>query len=107
AINCAAVPETIFESEVFGHERGAFTGALTRRVGKIEHADGGTVFLDEIESMPLALQTKILRVLQERQVEPLGGNRLKPVDVRFVAATKADLKRAAADGSFRSDLYYR
>jgi len=107
AINCAAVPETIFESEVFGHERGAFTGALSRRVGKIEHADGGTVFLDEIESMPLALQGKILRLLQERQVEPLGGNRLRPVDVRFIAATKTDLKRAAAGGSFRSDLYYR
>lgn len=107
AINCAAVPESIFESEVFGHERGAFTGALSRRIGKIEHADGGTVFLDEIESMPLALQTKILRLLQERQVEPLGGNRLRPVDVRFVAATKSDLKRSAAEGSFRSDLYYR
>ena len=107
AINCAAVPESIFESEVFGHERGAFTGALSRRVGKIEHADGGTVFLDEIESMPLALQTKILRLLQERQVEPLGGNRLRPVDVRFIAATKTDLKRSAAEGHFRSDLYYR
>jgi len=107
AINCAAVPETIFESEVFGYERGAFTGALNRRIGKIEHADGGTVFLDEIESMPLALQTKILRLLQERQVEPLGGNRLKPVDVRFVAATKTDLKRAAGESRFRSDLYYR
>lgn len=107
AINCAAIPESIFESEVFGHERGAFTGALNRRVGKIAHADGGTVFLDEIESMPLALQGKILRVLQERQVEPLGGNRLQPVDVRFIAATKADLKQRAAEGAFRSDLYYR
>jgi two-component system C4-dicarboxylate transport response regulator DctD len=107
AINCAAIPEAIFESEVFGHERGAFTGALNRRVGKIEHADGGTVFLDEIESMPLTLQTKILRLLQERQVEPLGGNRLRPVDVRFIAATKSDLKRSAAEGAFRSDLYYR
>ena len=107
AINCAAIPESIFESEVFGHERGAFTGALSRRVGKIEHADGGTVFLDEIESMPLALQTKILRLLQERQVEPLGANRLHPVDVRFIAATKTDLKKAAAEGAFRSDLYYR
>jgi two-component system, NtrC family, C4-dicarboxylate transport response regulator DctD len=107
AINCGAIPEAIFESEVFGHERGAFTGALGRRIGKIEHADGGTVFLDEIESMPLALQAKILRLLQERQVEPLGGNRLRPVDVRFIAATKADLKRSAAEGGFRSDLYYR
>jgi len=107
AINCGAIPESIFESEVFGHERGAFTGALAKRIGKIEHADGGTVFLDEIESMPPALQAKILRLLQERQVEPLGGNRLKPVDVRFIAATKTDLKRAAAEGSFRSDLYYR
>ena len=107
AINCAAIPEAIFESEVFGHERGAFTGALNRRVGKVEHADGGTVFLDEIESMPLTLQTKILRLLQERQVEPLGGNRLRPVDVRFIAATKSDLKGGAAEGAFRSDLYYR
>ena len=107
AINCAAIPEAIFESEVFGHERGAFTGALDRRIGKIEHANGGTVFLDEIESMPPTLQTKILRLLQERQVEPLGANRLHPVDVRFIAATKTDLKRCAAEGGFRSDLYYR
>jgi two-component system C4-dicarboxylate transport response regulator DctD len=107
AINCGAIPESIFESEVFGHERGAFTGALARRIGKIEHADGGTVFLDEIESMPLSLQAKILRLLQERQVEPLGSNKLKPVDVRFVAATKSDLRQLAAEGGFRSDLYYR
>ncbi|GIL02542.1 MAG: sigma-54-dependent Fis family transcriptional regulator [Alphaproteobacteria bacterium] len=107
AINCGAVPETIFESEIFGHERGAFTGAVARRVGKIEYADGGTVFLDEIESMPPGLQTKLLRLLQERVVEPLGGNRQLPIDVRFLAATKVDLRAAAAAGTFRSDLYYR
>lgn len=107
AINCAAVPESVFESEMFGHERGAFTGAAARRVGRIEHADGGTVFLDEIESMPLGLQAKMLRVIQERVVEPLGSNRQVPVDVRFVAATKADLKAESEAGRFRADLFFR
>ncbi len=107
AINCAAVPESIFESEMFGHDRGAFTGAATKRVGRIEHADGGTVFLDEIDAMPLALQAKMLRVIQERVVEPLGANRQVPVDVRFVAATKVDLKAESDAGRFRSDLYFR
>jgi len=107
ALNCAAIPETIFESELFGHERGAFTGAVQKRIGRIEHAAGGTVFLDEIESMPLPLQPKMLRVIQERVVEPLGSNRQVPVDVRFIAATKADLKAESDAGRFRADLYFR
>ncbi len=107
ALNCGAMPEAIFESELFGHEAGAFTGAAKRRVGRIEHAGGGTLFLDEIESMPLSLQVKLLRVIQERVVEPLGSNDLVPVDLRVVAATKVDLKQAAANGTFREDLYYR
>ena len=107
AINCAAVPDTIFESEMFGHDRGAFTGAAAKRVGRLEHADGGTVFLDEIDAMPLPLQAKLLRVIQDRIVEPLGSNRQVPVDVRFVAATKADLKAESDAGRFRSDLYFR
>lgn len=107
AVNCAAVPESIFESEMFGHDRGAFTGATGKRVGRIEHADGGTVFLDEIDAMPMALQARMLRVIQERVVEPLGSNRQAPVDVRFVAATKADLKAESEAGRFRSDLYFR
>ncbi|MDT8879417.1 sigma-54 dependent transcriptional regulator [Halomonas saccharevitans] len=107
AINCGAVPESIIESELFGHEKGAFTGAVERRIGKFEHAEGGTVFLDEIESMPLALQVKLLRVLQERSVERLGANVPVPLDIRVIAATKVDLKAAAEAGRFREDLYYR
>lgn len=107
AINCAAIPEAIFESEIFGHERGAFTGAQTARQGKIAHASGGTVFLDEIESMPLSLQAKVLRIIQERVVEPVGSNRQLPVDVRFIAATKVDLKAESDAGRFRADLYFR
>jgi two-component system C4-dicarboxylate transport response regulator DctD len=107
AINCAAVPEAIFESEMFGHDRGAFTGAAQKRVGRIEHADGGTVFLDEIDAMPLPLQARMLRVIQERVVEPLGANRQVPVDIRFVAATKVDLKAESDAGRFRADLYFR
>lgn len=107
AINCAALPESIFESEVFGHAKGAFTGALSDREGKFEHAAGGTVFLDEIESMPLGLQAKILRVLQERTIERLGENRLRPVDIRIVAAAKSDLSGEIAAGRFREDLFYR
>ncbi len=107
ALNCGAMPETIFESELFGHEAGAFTGAAKRRVGRMEHSSGGTLFLDEIESMPMALQVKILRALQERAVEPLGSNELVPIDMRVVAATKTDLKQAAAEGRFRQDLFYR
>jgi DNA-binding NtrC family response regulator len=107
AINCAAVPENLFESELFGHEAGAFTGAQKQRIGKVEHASGGTLFLDEIEAMPLHLQAKVLRVLQERQVERLGSNKLIPVDLRVVAASKVDLKQASLDGKFRLDLYFR
>ena len=107
AINCAAIPETIFESEIFGHERGAFTGAQASREGRIAYASGGTVFLDEIESMPLALQAKVLRIIQERIVEPIGSNRQIPVDVRFIAATKVDLRAESEAGRFRSDLYFR
>lgn len=107
AINCGALPENIFESEVFGHAKGAFTGAVADREGKFEFAAGGTIFLDEIESMPLGLQAKILRVLQERVIERLGENRLRPVDVRIVAAAKSDLSGEIASGRFREDLFYR
>ena len=107
AINCAALPESVFESEMFGHEAGAFTGAGKRRIGKIEYAHGGTLFLDEIESMPLNLQAKLLRVLQERVVERLGGNAVVAVDCRVVAASKEDLGALAEAGRFRTDLYYR
>lgn len=107
AINCGALPENVFESELFGHEAGAFTGAGKRRIGRIEHANGGTLFLDEIESMSLNLQVKLLRVLQERSVERLGSNTGIPVDFRLVAASKADLKVLADGGGFRADLYYR
>ena len=107
ALNCGALPESVFESEIFGHETGAFTGADKRRIGKIEYASDGTLFLDEIESMPLALQVKLLRVLQERRVERLGSNISISVNCRIVAATKSDLKRLSDQGGFRADLYYR
>jgi two-component system C4-dicarboxylate transport response regulator DctD len=107
ALNCAAIPESVFESEIFGHERGAFTGAVQKRIGRIEFARGGTVLLDEIESMPLSLQAKLLRVIQERVVEPVGSNRETPVDVRFIAATKSDLQAESDAGRFRADLYFR
>ncbi|BCL76280.1 sigma-54-dependent Fis family transcriptional regulator [Jeongeupia sp. HS-3] len=107
ALNCGALPEQLFESEIFGHEAGAFTGAAKRRIGKIEYASGGTLFLDEIESMPLALQVKLLRVLQERELERVGGNEVIPVDCRIVTATKCDLKQLSEQGKFRLDLYYR
>jgi len=107
AINCGGMPEALFESEVFGHEAGAFTGAAKRRIGKIEHAHGGTLFLDEIETMPMNLQVKMLRALQERQFERLGSNELRPMNSRVIAATKADLLAAAREGRFRDDLYYR
>ncbi|SFM00038.1 sigma-54-dependent transcriptional regulator [Marinobacter zhejiangensis] len=107
AINCGAVPENLIESELFGHEAGAFTGAERRRIGKFEHAHGGTLFLDEVESMPLSLQVKILRVLEERRLERLGSNTPVEVDVRVIAATKADLKQLSDSGEFRADLYYR
>jgi two-component system C4-dicarboxylate transport response regulator DctD len=107
AINCGAVPENLIESELFGHEAGAFTGADKRRVGKIEHAHRGTLFLDELESMPMPLQIKLLRVLEEQRVERLGSNQVVDVDVRIIAATKSDLKELSDKGEFRSDLYYR
>ncbi|MBY4675592.1 sigma-54-dependent transcriptional regulator [Marinobacterium arenosum] len=107
AINCGAVPENLIESELFGHEKGAFTDAKARRIGKFEHANGGTLFLDEIESMPMSLQVKLLRVLEEREIERLGSNQLIPLDLRVVAASKADLKERAEAGEFREDLYYR
>ncbi|MCK0163574.1 sigma-54 dependent transcriptional regulator [Marinobacter sp. S6332] len=107
AINCGAVPENLIESELFGHEAGAFTGADKRRIGKIEHAHLGTLFLDEVESMPMPLQIKLLRVLEEQKVERLGSNQVQDVDVRIIAATKADLKALSDEGSFRADLYYR
>lgn len=107
AINCAALQPSMLESELFGHEAGAFTGAKDKRIGKIEFADRGTLFLDEIESMPLEAQARLLRVLQERQLERLGSNKLIAVDIRVVAATKADLSLLARQGHFREDLVYR
>lgn len=107
ALNCGGLPENLFESEIFGHEAHAFTGAGKRRIGKIEHANGGSLFLDEIESMPLNLQIKLLRVLQEHSLERLGSNQPIDVDCRVIAATKADLDEAGKSGLFRSDLYYR
>jgi Nif-specific regulatory protein len=106
-INCAALPENLLESELFGHEKGAFTGAVTSRAGRFELADGGTIFLDEIGELPLSLQAKLLRVLQERQFERLGGTRTLEVDVRIIAATNVNLGDAVVGGTFRNDLFYR
>ncbi|MET0065993.1 MAG: sigma-54 dependent transcriptional regulator [Candidatus Thiodiazotropha sp.] len=107
AVNCGAVPDSLIESELFGHEPGAFTGAKGRRIGRFEHANHGTLFLDEIESMPIPVQVHLLRVLQERSIERLGSNTSIPLDLRVVAATKVDLKEASEQGLFREDLYYR
>jgi two-component system C4-dicarboxylate transport response regulator DctD len=107
ALNCGALPETVIESELFGHEAGAYTGALKKRVGRIEHASGGTLFLDEIESMPLSTQVKLLRVLETREITPLGTNEHRPVDLRVVAAAKVDLGSPEQRGNFREDLFYR
>lgn len=107
AINCAAIPENLLEAELFGYERGAFTGAYAAKKGKFEYADGGTIFLDEIGEMPINLQTKLLRFLQDKTVEKIGGIGGKKVDVRMIAATNRDLSSAIAEGRFRNDLYYR
>jgi len=106
-VNCAALPETLVETELFGHERGAFTGAQARRKGKFEQADGGTLFLDEIGELSPSTQAKLLRVLQGREFERLGGNETVRVDVRLITATNKDLEKALAEGTFREDLYYR
>jgi DNA-binding NtrC family response regulator len=106
-VNCAAIPETLLESELFGHVRGAFTGATTTKKGKFALADGGTIFLDEIGTMSPALQSKLLRVLQEREFEPLGSERTERVDLRVIAATNRDLRQMVADGKFQEDLFYR
>jgi len=107
AINCAAIPETLLESELFGHERGAFTGAHARRIGRFEQADHGTIFLDEIGDMTLGTQGKLLRVLQEKTLQRLGGKETIPVDVRVITATHCDLETAIREKQFREDLYYR
>jgi transcriptional regulator with PAS, ATPase and Fis domain len=106
-VNCAAIPETLLESELFGHVRGAFTGATTTKKGKFALADGGTIFLDEIGTMNPTLQSKLLRVLQEREIEPLGSERTEKIDVRVIAATNRNLRQMVADGKFQEDLFYR
>jgi nitrogen regulation protein NR(I) len=106
-VNCAAIPDTLLESELFGHEKGAFTGATSRRIGKLEQCQGGTIFLDEIGDMSLSTQAKLLRVLQERSFERLGGTETIKVDIRFIVATNKDLEEAISSGKFREDFYYR
>ncbi|HEN20502.1 MAG TPA: sigma-54-dependent Fis family transcriptional regulator [Desulfobacteraceae bacterium] len=107
AVNCAALPENLAESELFGHERGSFTGAVGRKIGKFELANDGTILLDEITEMPLQLQAKLLRVLQEREIDRVGGSRPVPIDIRVIAVSNIDLKKAVREGRFREDLYYR
>ncbi|HWP07332.1 MAG TPA: sigma-54 dependent transcriptional regulator [Polyangiaceae bacterium] len=107
AVNCGAIPEALLESELFGHTRGAFTGAVANKQGRIAQAEGGTLFLDEIGELPLALQVKLLRILQAREYSPVGDTRTHTADVRIVAATNIDLEEASRNGTFRDDLYYR
>ncbi|MBI5078948.1 sigma-54-dependent Fis family transcriptional regulator [Candidatus Saganbacteria bacterium] len=107
ALNCAAIPENLLESELFGHERGSFTGAHARQIGKLELANGGTLLLDEVSSVPLPMQAKLLRVIQEKEIERIGGGHPIPVDVRLIAATNLDLRHEVKDRKFREDLYYR
>src|SRR5207245_8653684 len=107
SVNCAAIPQSLIASELFGHEKGAFTGALQRHLGKFELADGGTIFLDEVGELPPETQIALLRILQERTFERVGGTHSIPANVRVVAATNRDLEKAVADGRFRQDLYYR
>ncbi|SCJ33907.1 Transcriptional regulatory protein ZraR [uncultured Eubacterium sp.] len=106
-VNCAAIPESLLEEELFGHKRGAFTGAIANKEGKFEYANNGTVFLDEIGDMPLSLQAKLLRVLQQREITPIGSNMVKKLNIRVIAATNKDLKKMVEEGTFRSDLYFR
>ena len=106
-LNCSAIPLGLLESELFGHEKGAFTGAITQRVGRLELAHMGTLFLDEIGDLPLELQPKLLRAIQEKEIERLGGRRTIPINVRLIAATNRDLAKMVKAGEFRADLYYR
>jgi len=106
-VNCSALPETLFESELFGHEKGSFTGALKQNIGRFERANGGTIFLDDIDDLPYPMQVKLLRVLQEREIERVGGNKTIPIDIRLIVATKVDLQKEMELGNFRNDLFYR
>src|SRR6516164_6440241 len=107
AVSCALFSETLIESELFGHERGAFTGAIKDRPGRFEMAEGGTIFLDDIDDVPLPMQVKLMRVLQNRTIERLGGTRIVPINVRVIAGSKRDLSQLVAEGKFREDLFYR
>src|SRR5690606_16107089 len=107
SVNCAAIPENLLESELFGHEKGAFTGAVARRIGKFEEADGGTLLLDEISEMDIRLQAKLLRALQERVIDRVGGGKPVPVNIRIIATSNRVLQEAVAAGAFRQDLLYR